>query len=196
MIVVDIDGTIADHRHREHLLEPQLNVEICKRISCPYLSGNLEHTDEPSCMRAASCEHKKITQIQWDAFLDGKQLMKDGVIEYSSEVLGQIGLYHEIVFMTGRNENTRKATTLWLKDVFGYTDAINLFMRPANNREAAEVLKGNLLIQILLSRSATSNLYAFDDDEMTASVYRKHGFQWFHAPRCWDDIYKVMGLFQ
>jgi len=193
MIVVDIDGTIADMRHREHLLQAQLDVAECKGMQCPYL---IKKTKEPECLRVASCENKKITQAQWDAFLDEKQLMKDGVIPNSREVLFHASLYHEIVFITGRNEATKKATTLWLKDVFGFKQSINLVMRPKKNRDPAEVIKRELLAEIKLAHSDDGLMYAFDDDEVMEAVYKKHGFKWFQAPHCWAVIREIMGLFR
>lgn len=192
MIIVDIDGTIADCRHREHLLEPQLDVESCKQLACPYLLRR----NEPECLRPAACEHKNVTQIQWDAFLDEQQLMKDSVIPLSHEVLTQANLYHEIIYLTGRSERTKKATVLWLKDVFGYKGSINIVMRPANNRDTAEVLKDKLLSEIKLAHPSGGGLFAFDDDEVAGLVYKKHDFQWFHAPHCWSVIHKTIGLFK
>jgi len=190
MIVVDIDGTIADNRHRQHLLKPVLDLDACRQIKCPYLQPDLL---EPFCLKQASCDKKHITQDQWDNFLNPELILQDGIIPYSQEVLATAVMYHDIVFLTGRNEKVRQATTIWLKDVFGVKMTISLHMRTTTDHD--QDYKRGVLSSIKLAHDMGSSLYAIDDDLTVADAYKEQGFKFFHAPGCWENMYSVMGIF-
>jgi hypothetical protein len=187
MILVDIDGTVADHKHREALLTPTLKLEECE--PCEFFK-------DESCLRAASCKSKIIDQGQWDAFFDHDLMMKDGVVRFSREVLEQARLYHDIIFLTGRNERTRNTTTVWLRDVFKFDHNISLYMRESDDHRPAPEFKGDKIASIKLAHAnEATNLFAFDDDLGMKKIYKGHGFKIFSAPGCWEFIYETMGLF-
>ena len=190
MIIVDIDGTIADARHREHLLEPTLDLGKCKDLKCPFLKS------EPTrCIRPQRCEHKTITPDKWDIFWDTEEIMKDGVMDYSKDVLEMAAMFHTIVFLTNREEKTREGTTLWLKEVFQFSQPVHLYMRPDDSRESLVDFKVRMLGVIKVAHGPTERIYAFEDDHDVAHAYFNHGIKIFSAPDCWGEIHGVMGLF-
>ncbi len=190
MVIVDIDGTIADPRHREHFLEPTLDLDECKKLKCPFLKSG-----PTRCIRPLPCEHKAITADKWNVFWDAEEIMKDGVVPFSREVLEVAVMFHTVVFITNRQEKTREATTLWLKEVFGFSQPVNLYMRPDNSSEGLVDFKIRTLGVVKVAHGPAEQIFAFEDDHAVAKGYGQNGIQVFLAPDCWDQVHKVMGLF-
>lgn len=82
----------------------------------------------------------------------------------------------DIVFCSGRPEDTREVTEAWLRDVAGFKgdfafDA--LFMRKAGDFRADDIVKEELLDQIL--EAGFDPQIVFDDRQRVVDMWRRRG---------------------
>jgi hypothetical protein len=103
LAVVDLDGVVADVRHRLHFLERKPK--------------------------------------DWDGFFAG--IPDDSVLPEGRAVVDKLAEDHEIVYLTGRPESTRRATEAWLERQ--ELPRAKLIMRRAGDRRPARLTKPALL---------------------------------------------------
>jgi predicted kinase len=110
IVIVDIDGTVADCEHRMHHIKP-----IC--TVCGY-----NHADN------GDCSGKKLSK-NWAAFHSPELVAKDTLIEPMSKLVGAMFHYgYHIIFLTGRDTSIGLVTETWLNENLG-THYKHLFMR-------------------------------------------------------------------
>lgn len=134
--VIDIDGVVADVRHRLHHVE--------KRPK------------------------------DWDAFFAAAHA--DAPLPAGLAVVTRLAVDHEIVYITGRPEQLRRATQGWLS-LHGLPDG-ELIMRRRGDRRPARQVKVDLLRR-LARRRAVGVLV--DDDPSVCAAAAAAGFQVFLA---------------
>jgi len=139
LLVVDLDGTLADSRHREHHLQPR------------------HEGDKP----------------RWDAFFEDCD--KDLVIVEVARIVQCMWVHgYKNVVMTGRPENVRLKTSMWLSD--NGIPARELLMRADDDYRPSHELKRSLLVEHVLPRIAPKEkIVAIDNSEADCAMYRELG---------------------
>lgn len=89
-------------------------------------------------------------------------------------------LANKIIFLTWRNESTKKETMDWINRHFPNLD-YSIMFRPDNNRDSAPVLKENY-IKELINRwiMPHSIAFAIDDDINIIEMYKKYFIKTIH----------------
>jgi len=105
----------------------------------------------------------------WPAFFKG--IPRDGVNEWCAELVRQFSGSHEIIFCSGRGEESRADTEKWLKDnnlYFGH-----LFMRSAGDHRQDNIIKEILLDFDILTQFQP--VFAVDDRQQVVDMWRSRG---------------------
>jgi phosphoglycolate phosphatase-like HAD superfamily hydrolase len=126
--VIDLDGVLADVRHRLHHL-----------------------TGQPR---------------NWEAFFAG--ISADPVLPEGRAVVDRLAGDHDLVYLTGRPERTRRATEAWLKR--HRLPRGELIMRRERDRRPARVTKPSLLRKLAKGRRVS--VVVDDDPEVCAALSR------------------------
>lgn len=169
IFVFDIDSTIADNNHRAVLL-----MKHCK--NCGALVDG--HAHRQLCQVCGCTEHHT-PQKCWDAFLEPSLILKDSPIPDAQRLIQQLkDLKMEYIYLTGRNEGLRPATTEWLCTHFGETSPV-LWMRKLewDNMPASQA-KERLLKEYIYENRLHPDLdrfVFFEDDTHVFGMYRKYG---------------------
>lgn len=154
--IFDIDGTIADCKHRLHYIKPP---------------AGLVHF-EPG---------ETDWKPDWDSFYDNCD--KDEEIQPVCEVLAALAeAGFDILFVTGRPESCRQKTMAWLKEHFGVnmTDSHKLFMRlPEHGFRADYVSKACNYNERIKHKWKV--LGAFEDRDQCVRMWRDLGIQCFQV---------------
>ena len=136
LAIVDIDGVVADVRHRLH---------------------HLEHRPK-----------------NWKGFFADAE--RDEPHVEGVELVKLLAAEHEIIFLTGRPGNLKRATANWLErhGMGGH----RLVMRPAGDRRPAAVVKVELLAELGEGRRIE---IVVDDDDAVIEAMRRAGYTTLHA---------------
>lgn len=132
----DIDGTLADLRHRLHFIQ-----------------------DKPA---------------NWDAFFEA--CSDDCPIEdvvSLCRVLSQTGA--RIILVSGRSDAVRDKTIRWLKDFDVLFDS--LYMRKAGDHRQDNIVKSELLDQVLADCGWEEIAGVFEDRDQVVEMYRQRGLR-------------------
>lgn len=184
VFIFDIDQTLADNRHREHLL--QHHCTVCaggKDVSSPY------------CDTCGQVTDSTIPQKCWDQFCNPELFLLDtpysGAQKFLSTIRG-VGS-NQIFYITGRKENGREATEAWLTMHMGRVASEDLVMRPngAFNKSAherASTYKEKALLDLIDKRGLQgNNFFFFEDDDYVLPMYNKYGVT-FKCPEVWNYL--------
>ena len=175
--VVDIDLTIANPSHREHLLVLQ-----CKECDVPKHLADM-------CTQCVGPEFH-VPQECWDEFIAADQISLDTPFPEAQRVLNYLlAQGATVLFVTGRNESLREATIHWLQAHFELPRNYNfmdLRMRSmAQMHVPASVYKRG---QVELIRAAHDGpLVFFEDDPYVQKMYAEYGLV-FQGPDCWASM--------
>jgi hypothetical protein len=182
--IVDIDKTIADHTHRDHLLR-----KSC--VSCNTFSNNQSC---PNCQ----CDIFTIPTNSWRAFQDPNLIRLDEPILTAQEVIHKamrMGIH--VHYITGRQPNARTVTQEWLTDHFGFDNTrnklllrdIDSYNQPKDKHISAKVHKENkfLLLKEMCGYTDNDTYHFWDDDRTVLVNYSKFGMI-YHAPNCWQNM--------
>ena len=136
LAIVDIDGVVADVRHRLHHLDRRPK-------NWKAFFAEADH-DEPH--------------------VEGVELVK------------LLAADHEVIFLTGRPENLKKATRAWLtrQGIGGH----RLVMRPTNDRRPAAQVKVEMLAELAKGRTVE---LVVDDDPIVIQSMQRAGYTTIHA---------------
>ena len=130
--VIDIDGVIADVRHRLHFLE-----------------------SKPK---------------DWDSFFAA--MAGDALLPEGRAVVERLAVDHELVYLTGRPQNTRGLTQAWLEE-HGLPRA-RLIMRSARDRRPARQTKPALLRDLTADGHRVG--VVVDDDPQVCDALERAGW--------------------
>lgn len=128
-------------------------------------------------------------QKNWDAFLQPELVRQDAVIATTQAAMKQFQQNGwEIVFLTGRNEGLRTATSEWIKEHYGIdTSEKNLMMRPLGDMNKPTDYKRRQLNSLVYRKHVA--WLAIDDDPYMQIVYKEFGAITLHAPECWKILF-------
>lgn len=121
----------------------------------------------------ANCDHRKHhiegEKKDWDAFYATCHL--DEPIDHIVELARDLYSHGNLVFVTGRGEEQRGPTQGWLKD--HGLGGPPLYMRPAKDYRADDIVKGELLDRIIAD--GYDPIMAFDDRNSVVKMWRARG---------------------
>jgi hypothetical protein len=152
--VIDLDGVIADVRHRLRFLE-----------------------SKPK---------------DWDSFF--ARIPDDPVLAEGRAVVDRLAADHEIVYLTGRPESTRRQTEAWLER--NVLPRAELIMRRAGDRRPARIAKPALL-RSYASRGRTIGVVV-DDDVAVCEAMEQDGWpvlraDWMGRPQSLEHAQEDAG---
>ena len=136
LAVVDIDGVVADVRHRLHFIEGKPR--------------------------------------QWDRFFAAAD--RDPPLHEGVALVKELATDHDVVWLTGRPERTRRATRTWLAVQGLPTEP--LIMRPNRDFRPARVTKRDELRTLQAHRTIA---VVVDDDPQVLELLAADGFPTRHA---------------
>lgn len=152
--VIDLDGVLADVRHRLHFLETKPK--------------------------------------DWDGFFAG--IPDDDVLPEGRAVVEKLAEDHEIVYLTGRPEATRRDTEAWLERQ--ELPRAKLIMRRAGDRRPARVTKPALLRR--LAAGGRRIAVVVDDDQQVCEALEQAGWpvlraDWMPQPQTLEQAQEDAG---
>lgn len=152
--VIDLDGVLADVRHRLHFLES--------------------------------------TPKDWDSFFAG--IPDDPVLPEGRAVVERLAADHELLYLTGRPEGTRRQTEAWLER-HELPQAL-LIMRRSGDRRPARIAKPALL-RSYASRGRTIDVVV-DDDLKVCDALEREGWtvlraDWMGRPETLEQAQEGAG---
>ncbi len=180
MIIFDLDGTLADCEHRQHLINPEFYEDLCENSNYRIIDGQIVVDEDQKC----KWRYKKTGepfQTGWKAFYEACD--KDMPIISSFNIfhsLNYTGAF-EIQIWSGRCESVKEKTEQWLNSysiVFALKE-IPLKMRPIGNTEPDEVLKGRWLDEIVRENRTVE--FVFDDRPKMIRFWRSRGIFVFNC---------------
>lgn len=111
---------------------------------------------------------------RWNEFF--KAADKDAVIEPIARVARGFCWGNRVVICSGRPDNTRVMTETWLAEMWGAGRAhAGLYMRKAGDYRADDIVKGELLDQILADGFRPE--LVFDDRDRVVKMWRARGIR-------------------
>lgn len=166
IIVCDLDGTLADLRHRRHFVEKK------RCMACADLSWG--STD--FCRVCAGTGYEKF-KPNWPAFhaacvddtplqttIDLVRMLADGMQNASY-------ISPSIWVVSGRSDEVKDETVQWLSDYVGEYD--RLIMRRAGDYTPDDVLKRSWLADGTIPKERV--FCVFDDRDRVVQMYRNEG---------------------
>lgn len=181
--VFDIDSTIANNDHRAALLEK----------TCVVCLGDKPHRLHGPCTTCGMITNSSYSQSSWDSFVAEEMVYADSVIEKALQYATKLRTYGEPVhFITGRGDDSRKATEQWLTDKFNWNrDQEQLYTRSlADEGTPASVYKEKQLTLLCNSLNVSSSdtlFYFYEDDAHVIRMYQKYGIV-VQCPQAWDYL--------
>lgn len=149
-LICGLDGTLADCSDRLRHIDPSYCVKWVQKMERknPY-TLSADALSELKRMQAKISERGSFRE-EWDLFFSDDEIVKDGIIASTFDLISYYAIEGRLVFFTGRPEKTRAATRSWLKcGKFSYTDGdfadSPLIMRPDGNHEDDTTLKVKML---------------------------------------------------
>lgn len=148
-IICDIDGTIADVRHRLHYIQ---NPDGTKKSKPDWAAFHAACVDDPP--------------------------FKDVITVVDTLRTGSCGCGYGSVklhFVSGRNDVVREQTVRWLEKHCGFYDYESLSMRKANDHRPDPEVK----LEMVLDLGLTPNdvLCIFDDRQCVVDMWRTNGYR-------------------
>jgi hypothetical protein len=160
MVICDIDNTIADATGR----------------AIAVFGSN-----DPANL------YKDRPQEEWDKFFSGEMVLKDPVIPLARECLEILEKNHDIYLCTGRRENRKTITKMWLED--NKVPYKMLIMRPEHLEEESNATAKRFVARELVNAYEGHRMLAFDDDRDCLAMYQELGFEIMKAPECWEALF-------
>lgn len=180
--IVDIDGTIANLKHRLHVLK-----KAC--VSCGGQFSYYTHKD--SCTYCGS-DVFKTTSKSWEEFQDPLLVRLDDPVKTAQAVIRK-AMDHNIHvhYITAREYRTREQTQFWLEEHFGFTRDKNKLLtrdfgedtRNFKNYQSKEQKLNQL--KMLCGYTSQDSFFFMDDDKANLDMFSKYGITML-APYCWE----------
>jgi len=149
VIICDIDGTIADVRHRLHYIQ---NEDGTKKKKPDWDAFHAACVDDP-------------------VFADVTTVVNS--LRVGSCGCGYSG--NNMYFLSGRNEIVRPQTEKWLEDVADMAHYEALVMRKAGDRRPDTEVKLEMIRQLGLTPDDV--LCIFDDRQRVVDMWRQNGYR-------------------
>jgi len=149
VIICDIDGTIADVRHRLHYIQ---NPDGTKKAKPDWAAFHAACVDDPP--------FEDVIEV---------------VDALSAGSCGCGSTSKDLHFLSGRNEVAREITRKWLeKRSWGWRDQ-PLHMRKANDRRPDHIIKLEMVRELGLTPDKV--LCIFDDRQSVVDMWRENGYR-------------------
>lgn len=164
LYIFDLDGTLADLKHRRHFVEKP-------RCTCPPASL------QPACSTCIGFATGSLKfKPNWDAF--HAACVDDKPIEPVIQLLVQLSNRADIWIWSGRMATVRRETQEWLECNVYVVDKdqlkLDLKMRPAGDFTPDDQLKESWLLAMNPEDRARL-VMVFDDRDRVVAMWRKHG---------------------
>jgi uncharacterized HAD superfamily protein len=160
IIICDIDGTVCDSTARIDEITNKYNLENIGRWTEDHIN-----------------EFTRPEYIKNDKVIPGAEILPE---------LARI-MKAKLMFLTGRNEQARDSTRLWLKRELKVFDSVPLIMRTKHDMSDPSDCKIEIFKNTVLKMFPDSHFIFFDDDEKLLGEYAKYGLA-LRAPGCWENI--------
>nr|DAD80402.1 MAG TPA: hypothetical protein [Siphoviridae sp. ctYh54] len=118
----------------------------------------------------------------WDKFLSEDAIRQDVPMWDTVEVIGCLGKFYPIIFITGRNEGTRKITEEQISGLFKMTPLLNgkeIYMRTDGDYRQDIVIKKELYDKYVAPNYRI--IAAFDDKPTVVELWRNLGITTYHV---------------
>lgn len=138
----------------------------------------------------ANCEHRKhwVTSKpkNWKAFFKGIEY-DSPIVPVMSVLVALLKSNYNIIFMSGRSEDTREDTVNWLIEQGIHKDAhyLDLLMRKHDDFRSDDIVKSEILDEIEKEHEV---LFAFDDRPKVVRMLRDRGIFVFDVYQGTEDF--------
>lgn len=179
MIIFDLDGTLADCEHRQHFVNPPIDVDEYEM----YIPPHMDYAERPKHHKYIHKETGKLWNPNWESFYEACD--KDQPIQPTIRIFHHcLSLYKDIQIWSGRCETVREKTIDWLYEHVGidfYCDGQcpDLKMRPEGDSTADDELKEKWLDEALTKGKKIKCL--FDSDPKSIRMWRRRGIFVFNC---------------
>jgi len=188
-IIVDIDGTVADSRHRSHHIQLVVGKRLIRCDGTPGIIDEISHTlmeqtafliQWADSIVPSWHSHSEVMpwgKVDFDAW--DRAAMGDTLIEPVATVISALrhvlGRTVNFLFLTARGEGGRPETEEWLKlhHLFRPDRGDILLMREPDCMEKDTVLKPRILRKFM--SEGHEILFAFDDRGLVTKAFRDMG---------------------
>jgi len=162
-VIFDLDGTLADVRHRRHHLnKPAMEIQCCYEHECTLCGGTGGYLQGE--------------KPDWDSW--NSEMHLDGLVEGVYEMyLYHKDQGHKIIICTGRFSTYSKVTIDWLEK--NNIEPNILLMRPEGNYNSDYVVKKEML-DYLRAIGCNPHL-AYDDRDSVVKMWRDQGLTCFQV---------------
>jgi len=179
VVIWDIDKTLADCSHREHLLRP--NCVVCLTVK----TSGLDYM----CKTCGVPTDSQMPQSSWDLFSDPELVIKDKAYPEAVAAFtrfAELGVIQHAI--TGRDDLHRGVTLSWLRQVLPWDDKDNqLYTRKQAVRDLpSSVYKERALRELIRTNKYDDHTFLFfEDDSHVFGVYAKFGIV-IKCPDAWE----------
>ncbi len=168
LYIFDLDGTLADLKHRRHFVEKPLCYQ-CSLGSWP--------TGQPlSCEQCRMRVLRQKWKPNWDAF--HAACVNDTPIKPVIQTLKALfyGAQADVWIWSGRMDTVRKQTEWWIGDHITDSDQLEaaLKMRPAGDYTPDDQLKESWL-HAMSPEDRARLVMVFDDRDRVVAMWRRNG---------------------
>ena len=164
VLVVDIDGTVAD-------TQPRIR-DICERHHVTVDEWGEKHVND---------------------FLAPGMIAKDVPFPKAKVLTRMMAVgTADVVFLTGRSERGRAETVAWLSQHLGMPKDIPLFMREDDDKRPTVACKMDIFKRKVIPRYRGRLFVFLDDDEELLKRYAEKGVALL-APDCWQTLVSPRG---
>ena len=153
----DLDGTLANVEHRRHHVRPVIAASVI--------------LDAPTAREEAIEAPIEKFKPDWKKFFE--EMTSDTVDEACKSILDDMSCMYPIVYATGRPDNYREHTEVWLQENRLRYPGSLLFMRMRN-----DMRKDNIVKEIILEfevKTRYTVFFALDDRDQVVEMLRRHG---------------------
>ena len=185
LYIFDLDGTLADLRHRRPLVELQDGSPVLVQGTPGVFRGNHETipykvwVEFPVTGRWVYHISDVKFQKNWEAFYAACTFDKPA--KQVIHTLRILHTYADVWIWTGRKKTVRIETVDWLNEyVCSASIAATLQMRPANDFTPDDQLKESWL-HAMHPEDRARLVAVFDDRDRVVAMWRRNGVQCFQA---------------
>jgi len=162
LVLVDMDGTLADVTHRLHHIRPELGERAAS-------AGPRERSARAQRASAKPSKKKK----NWPAFFRGME--KDAPNEVVAEWVRNLKPEYTVVILSGRPADYARQTVEWLRRHHIPFD--HLLMRRAGDHRPDHIVKRELMHTLPRERIA----FVIDDRASVCRMWRQEGLRVFQV---------------
>lgn len=156
-VIFDIDGTVADGRHRQPFIQPESGLNKDKDWKSYKASAHLDPRWDGMHFVYQAVWYARQNSLITSQYDEGSK-------GYSPRL--------DILFVSGREQTEEQITKEWLGEnqFFDYTD---LFMRPKGDYRADDIIKEEILDQHILPHWDV--ICVFDDRPRVVRMWKSRG---------------------